>query len=146
MPDPMTPERLAQIRACQPPPFDDVATQIVYGTIQELLAEVERARTAEAESRARCERLSEANLQLHYDIERVRMEVGGTRTARIEWRVKHPLRASLGFGDDEEGARTCLTNLVETWGPHDFRLQDRLTFVGDWRTVEYGSRKDDAGV
>ena len=45
MPDavePITPERLAQIRACPPPPFDDMATQIVYGTIQELLAEVDR--------------------------------------------------------------------------------------------------------
>jgi hypothetical protein len=142
----MTPERLAQIRACQPPPFDDAATLIVYGTIQELLAEVDRCRAAEAKLRTRCERLGEANLQFHYDIERVRMEVGGTRTARIEWRVKHPLRAPLWFGDDEEAARARLTNLVETWGPHDFRLQDRLTFVGDWRTVEYGSRKDDADV
>lgn len=42
MSDPMTPERLAQIRACPPPPFNDMATQIVYGTIQELLAEVDR--------------------------------------------------------------------------------------------------------
>jgi hypothetical protein len=137
----MTPERLSQIRACQPPPFGDVATQIVYGTIQELLAEVDRAREAETKSRARCELLVKANLRLHYDIERARIEVGGTRRARTEWRVKHPLRAPLGFGDDEEGARTCLTNLVETWGPHDFRLQNRLTFVGDWRTVEYGSRE-----
>lgn len=42
MTEPMTPERLAQIRACSKPPFDDVATQIVYGTIQEMLAEIDR--------------------------------------------------------------------------------------------------------
>lgn len=44
MTEPMAPERLAQIRACSAPPFDDPATQVVYGTIQELLAEVDRLR------------------------------------------------------------------------------------------------------
>lgn len=82
-------------------------------------------------------RLRKANLLLHQDIERVRMEVGGTRRTRIEWRVEHPLRAPLNFGTDEESARRCVTNQVEIWGPGGWRLRSRLAFLGDWRDEDF---------
>lgn len=50
--DPMGDERLAQIAALSPFPFDHPATQIVVGAFQELLAEVTRLRAVETKLRA----------------------------------------------------------------------------------------------
>ena len=136
MSDPMTPERLAQIRACSAPPFDDMATQIVYGTIQELLAEVDRLNDALAAAECRRDLLLKANLQLHEDVERVRLEVGGTRRAVVEWQAWHSGRASTHFGTDEGRARECVARENDIWGPGDSRVRSRLTFLGDWRDVE----------
>lgn len=80
------------------------------------------------------ERARKANLNLHYEINRVRREVGGARTTRHEWRIKIPGRAAMHFGGDEDRARAWIGHR-QLMGADEATLQDRLTFLGDWRDV-----------
>jgi hypothetical protein len=109
--------------------------QIPRETLLAIGAHVMRLGVLVTEARTQATYLKAArdgNLAMHFEIERVRQEVGGTRTTRREWRVKIPGRAPVYFGEDEDRARAWVGHR-DLMGAEQATLQDRLTFLGDWR-------------